>query len=79
MKTIKTETHLLLVDETAERPKIGAWYHNDGNIFCCVNDYAIPKSDEILAASPKLGDLPEFETLSPNERVINKIVKNETY
>lgn len=67
MKTIKTETHLLLVDETAEI-KEGDWFYNTISIQQSQRDSGIrhPKSVKIIAASPKLGNLPEFETLPLN-------------
>ena len=82
MKTIKTDTHLLLVDETAEikegdyflfdKKEVrfksnGEEYH--GKDLCHISGnrrYAVNNSIKIIAASPKLGDLPEFETLPPN-------------
>ena len=75
MKTIKTDTHLLLVDETAEIKENtntikeglnGDWYWNSiYNSISRIGD--ITDFDfKIIAASPKLGDLPEFEKLPPN-------------
>lgn len=79
MKTIQTESHLLLIDDSPET-KI-----KDGTTPLWLNDLEIvhhpdwlnfDKSDcsIIIAASPKLGDLPEFETLPPNtENSVEKL------
>lgn len=96
MKTIKTDTHLLLVDETA-KIKGGDKILNPTNEIqtvislekgigtdniCWIKVKETTKlqqilnSDKIIAASPKLGDLPEFETLPPNtEDDIEKLAK----
>ncbi len=76
MKTIKTDTHLLLVDETAEiKEGDYALQFNDigtepKEIFKV--EYHIPPEcfvRKIIAASPKLEGIPEFETLPPNKKV----------
>ena len=80
MKTIQTPTHLLLVDETAEIKEgdfFVCWETVDGipsnyevleatqsNMHPFIQDSENYK--KVIAASPKLGDLPEFETLPPN-------------
>ena len=85
MKTIKTFTHLLLVDETAEIQE-GDWFINtssqtvhksDGTeIFDYRKDKQV--NFKIIAASPKLEDLPEFETLPPNtEDDVEELAYNE--
>ena len=67
MKTIQTTTHLLLVDETAEINN-NNWFINLANntINQATNWIYVSTCRKIIAASPKLGDLPEFETLPPN-------------
>ncbi len=71
MKTIQTSTHLLLIDETAETYVKNDWILDnlDDNIIheVEVKSGILMKGEfKIIAASPKLGDLPEFETLPPN-------------
>lgn len=98
MKTIKTHTHYLLVDETAEIKEgdyLLKYQHNNhpvaNEILQCFANNA-PKSlgartlvqktekwldnsncFKIIAASPKLGDLPEFETLPTEDNVIKNL------
>ena len=69
MKTIKTRTHLLLVDETAdlfEGDKASSLEGLMMTIDKGWNNSLKLNMHKIIAASPKLGDLPEFETLLPN-------------
>ena len=87
MKTIKTPTHLLLVDETADlginKPFYGyCWnwrdkvhYFNTG-----LNKDARGRNgiQKIIAASPKLDGIPEFETLPPStEDDVEKTIMNK--
>lgn len=71
MKTIQTKTHLLLVDETIKGRS--GYNYNYGLFKIDKLEYSYEKHStewnccvKIIAASPKLGDLPEFETLPPN-------------
>lgn len=62
MKTIKTDTHLLLVDETSEIIKEGDWFYSENERGIAKALRSIISSVEtgnfkIIAASPKLGDL----------------------
>ena len=80
METIKTDTHLLLVDEIAEIKEgdlcydieASPGYNNIKRITRCLRtakDSYWNKNkniNKVIAALPKLGDLPEFETLPPN-------------
>lgn len=66
MKTIQTDTHLLLVDEINTVTK-ESWVEEKGNIYQLdLGHSGFHIWNKIIAASPKLGDLPEFETLPPN-------------
>ena len=66
MKTIQTETHLLLVDGT-NYDELNDWVTNGKDIAqinaLTINDPNKYLCSKIIAASPKLGELPEFETL----------------
>ena len=85
MKTIKTDTHLLLVDETADLFEGDKASSLDGLMITISkgwNNSLKLNMHKIIAASPKLGDLPEFETLSPNteddvEKVLIDLCKNK--
>lgn len=68
MKTIQTEKYLILVDE-AIQPVNGYYYDTFINKIRNTNSAEYGKSEitlQIIAASPKLGNLPEFQTLPPN-------------
>lgn len=86
MRTVKTDTHLLLVDETAEikegELRVAYSLHGDVPFISEASDIAEKRKrkDKIIAASPKLGDLPEFETLPPkaedNESIMEGVIKS---
>jgi hypothetical protein len=85
MKTIQTEKYLLLCDETAEI-KEGNWFvaldetndiYKANTLWVNICKDQPQKCNKILASSPKLGDLPEFETLPPNiEDDVEKLALN---
>lgn len=86
MKTIQTEKYLILVDETIQ-PVNGYYYDTFIDKIRNTNSAEYGKSEitlQIIAASPKLGDLPEFQTLPPNteddvETSIRKVIGEEYY
>lgn len=73
IQTIQTSTHLLLVDETGvgftyNKPT----YNGNGKIGKSENRESLA----IIAASPKIEGIPEFETLPPNILTFKEWSKN---
>lgn len=64
MKTIQTDNYLLLVDETANKTQ-DTWYYNTKTNQLNRLKYVGENDVKIIAASPKLEGVYEFETLPP--------------
>lgn len=88
MKTIYHANRVLLIDKAAEIKVGDLIYSNSSLGFGIIASQANFTNntvwDKIIAASPKMGSLPEFETLPPSaeddvEKSIRKVIGEEYY